>query len=751
MKIEFEFDKNGPVSLLKNIPDFPRLKLLGYNGIGKTLTANVLASISGQAVWSEQKKIDSLSRFLPIFTAKIQINKELYKIETQIKKWKIDPLSGRLKPDSIGLIKLNGSKISTEEFWKKFKCHIIRGNEDIHSHIEVMANNLENTIISNINNLKKKVIGFAHKLDNLQNLLSQNDLHLEIIDEIEEIEEVNPQEFESNILDVIEGFILAIKQVNNFDWLSLEGPKEASLKLTQLNGELKENLKLQKSQINSLRQKIPNKDDDEIKKCRGLIEEIEDKLQKIETQFPLNKDEYPTPELTKTGKSNTLKEIEELQESLEEYNEHHFRREYWNSTLKYLDEVLNNYNLNHDTLVLLKTKKFSSINAKELKEWHKESAKKSYEKLEKLEEFRISKEKVEKLKEKLGKFDEHEEKLTEEEELKKKSRVYREKYENIISNINVIKKLPKMESEYIKSERESTTFDVILTQLESLSECENWSTLIQTKEPLNNYKELIGSLSDLSESVKVVKKRRKDIEKKKKKYIDNVKTKSKKLNIPDLIQKLIDSGDVITLCKLCLSLPTIHFEVLEELQRECTDLIRFIIDKNIKEGVSDGQESFILETNRYLGSKLMELLNEDAFREHVFGGNKVTLVDPQRDILKYEDKDNKEYEKFITDYSTGQKAFAFSLASIFFAKQSAAENNILILDEFGAMLAEDKEDYLFRYLNDMQKKENWPSQYVVVLPYKGEFKRQEYAKRLGKKIEQLKKNLSDGGYAFEKL
>jgi len=194
-----------------------------------------------------------------------------------------------------------------------------------------------------------------------------------------------------------------------------------------------------------------------------------------------------------------------------------------------------------------------------------------------------------------------------------------------------------------------------------------------------------------------------------------------------------------------------YIRILEELKKDCIQSMSYIIKGSPSEE-SVKQSQFISEANKYLGNQIKALLNMPAFRENVFNDSEVILVDPQKNILKYRDEYGNEYEKFIAAYSTGEKAFAYSLASIFYAKSSSPANNtLLILDEFGALLAEDKEQYLIEYLNKLQDDKKWPTQYVIVLPYKGEFDRVEYEERLGDKIKKLKNELKERGYAFEEL
>lgn len=72
--------------------------------------------------------------------------------------------------------------------------------------------------------------------------------------------------------------------------------------------------------------------------------------------------------------------------------------------------------------------------------------------------------------------------------------------------------------------------------------------------------------------------------------------------------------------------------------------------------------------------------------------------------------------KPISTFSTGQKAFAFSIAmmSIVFARHS--KNKVLILDEFGALLDFMREDVLIKQIQLKIVDQNFADKVVIILP-----------------------------------
>ncbi len=749
MKIEFIFDSKGPIKLLKEIPDAQRLKLLGYNGIGKTLTANVLASISGQVAWIKNEQIKSLSQFLPEFIVKIDINGKKYKIESDVNKWELDPITSALRASSIGKISLNGSIITAEEFWKDFKCYIIRGNEDINSQIEFMASCLERAILFNIRKIEGKEKEFSKTFDELCKFLSQEGLSSSILSEESEIEELeSPVQLEEHIVEVIEKLVGDLKKTKNLQWISIISPRESFNNLLKYNAQIKKQLESCKNKLDTLKNKIPTDEENRLLELRKQIKEFETKISSI--NLPLSEEEYPSPETSRQGKILLMERIDEILKTIQGYKEDHFREDFWQSSIKHLYHLLTDYELSEETNILLSSKNRSSISVNELDGWQASSAKISKSELVKLGDYQKFEDEKRELINKADKFDEHEKKLKEISELKTKLSLIMKKFEEICSSLTELKELPEIENSFTSLTNDSNAFDFIITNLEELSQFEKWSDIFGLEVEIESNESIMEELAKISELHNEVVSKRKKIITKKKLYIKNLIEQSSMLKIPDKLKKLIQEKDILTLCELADVLSSKDLNITKFLREDLKDAIRSILDKI--ENKSE-QSKFISEANLFIGGKIKELLNQPAFRKHVFSGNEVLSVNPQKNILTYRDDEKNVFEKFIADYSTGQKAFAYSMASIFYAVEmgSSTTNNLLILDEFGAMLAEDKENFLYDYLDKLQARSTWLTQYIVVLPYKGEFDREEYKKKLGGEVALLKKQLLQRGYAFDKL
>jgi len=409
MKIECDFDESSPIALLHKIPDAPRLKLLGYNGIGKTLTANILASISGESIWT-QEQIDSLAKFLPYFITTIHLDSKTYTVEATVKNWKVDHTSGKLQPESIGTIRLHDVEVSTEKFLEDFKCYIIRGNWDILAQIKILGETLEKTILYNINSLEKKVMDFNSKVRNIQESLTQEQLSSDIL-RLEDLLKDGKEEIDPSVFSTINALLIEVKKTTNKEWLSTSGPNQSLNNVIQLKKQI--NFESFRSRIDNLHRIIPEAHEAIIKKYLDDKKEIENYLKEIE--YPLCIEDYPTKKAAIDGKIETMTEIEKKRESIEEYKEHRFRREYWPGVLDLLRGKLVTGELPPDIEVLLDTDKWKALRADELQTWYYETARIGQERLERFGRYQNLLEEIKKLKEKAGKFDDHIDKLEERE------------------------------------------------------------------------------------------------------------------------------------------------------------------------------------------------------------------------------------------------------------------------------------------------------------------------------------------------
>jgi hypothetical protein len=139
---------------------------------------------------------------------------------------------------------------------------------------------------------------------------------------------------------------------------------------------------------------------------------------------------------------------------------------------------------------------------------------------------------------------------------------------------------------------------------------------------------------------------------------------------------------------------------------------------------SDGEVDLTL--NRYLPplvdyyeGRFRELLADPEIQEALFDGGSFSRLDLQHWEISWETKDGEPQRRPITAFSSGERAFAYVLASILRHGKEPARNRLLVLDEFGAFLEAGRLHRLAKFLHDRVLDGNRADQILIILPLRG--------------------------------
>ena len=171
-------------------------------------------------------------------------------------------------------------------------------------------------------------------------------------------------------------------------------------------------------------------------------------------------------------------------------------------------------------------------------------------------------------------------------------------------------------------------------------------------------------------------------------------------------------------------------------------------------------DPFYRVMNALLGGIVSNLLNQEPFQKYVFDRRRILKIDPSAGTVVLE-ADGSSLTQSLEDFSSGQRAFAYSLASIS-SKRRDAPYALLVLDEFGALLDEERTKFLRAHVKDLIDSDSWPRMTVIVFPYKGELeqRRKELAvtripeggkKQQSESLNRLEADLGKDGYYVEVL
>lgn len=121
----------------------------------------------------------------------------------------------------------------------------------------------------------------------------------------------------------------------------------------------------------------------------------------------------------------------------------------------------------------------------------------------------------------------------------------------------------------------------------------------------------------------------------------------------------------------------------------------------------------------------VSLYREPEYLEYVFKEfETVVRFDMEENNIILKGHDGQEYLRPLDAFSSGEKAFAFSLAMIAITTKRDEANKVLILDEFGALLDYERSEVLKRYLKEKVEKEKLADKVILMLPAREELKEQ---------------------------
>ncbi len=149
-------------------------------------------------------------------------------------------------------------------------------------------------------------------------------------------------------------------------------------------------------------------------------------------------------------------------------------------------------------------------------------------------------------------------------------------------------------------------------------------------------------------------------------------------------------------------------------------------------------ESEIEITNKEILDRL-RLLYDDTF-QRIYSNSvfmkylfpeytELTSFDIVKNEMKLRDSLKTEHERSISDFSTGEKAFAFSVAMMELAMDRPVKHRIVFLDEFGALLDYIHQDVLLQRIRTRLFAEGKAEKVVILLPVRQRLEEKEHELR----------------------
>jgi len=738
------------IGVVSYIPDGRALRLVGLNGIGKTLCAKLLSSISSFPVWDSQQQIDKLSEYVSKFNVIIEDGDVSISMDCDLTKWRYDEETRAIDESTLGNIERNGEPVPVSELKKVFRCYLVSGNEDIVSQIELILRSLLVQIRLFFQERNMNFNEYIEYTERLRRYLSGDGTLQRIHHKTEELLDLTqkPRLISEDSVAILNE-ILGLLDQEKWDWsTSVENFSGFSdrIKTRLMDAEIEYNTIV--DSIDSIRDNLDSADMETITEFTKSLEAIEKEIDDLDP--PLSLDEFPDNTTILNRQDKLAKKTKELFDLNKRYNEIHFRQRFWDSSLSILDTRIDDYEVDRDIPVLLQTDEFDEISAEDLIEWAHITTGKGEASLRdviSLNELTRQKRDIETEQKSLTRHAEFLKEL--ESRLKKqaglRARLARMKritseaehlpelinrkheYSLIISRLNEVvekaRSIPDDAKSVWDSSAGSQTYDLFRDEI---------SRLYRSDMHLRDLEE---ELSELEEH-----------------YTNLLRNTEIDIVLPDRIKGAVDDFDLHLLFNTHeILMKTLTHEKLRIIRNTSEEYInRLMIAVRDAQRTETHQSKFVEQISGMLSEKLITLLNMEPYRNYVFNDAEVKSVNITEGTLELLEKDEIR-TRFISDYSSGEKAFTYAFSTIlnlFQETEYRPSVEILFLDEFGALLSIDRMNFLTKHLDELQAGTGRPSKYILVSPYKGELEKDAFSNLFGDQLDRMRQEMEESGYTY---
>lgn len=129
---------------------------------------------------------------------------------------------------------------------------------------------------------------------------------------------------------------------------------------------------------------------------------------------------------------------------------------------------------------------------------------------------------------------------------------------------------------------------------------------------------------------------------------------------------------------------------------------------------------YLSALTNYYEKEFGDLLNDDEVQDTLFEGGRFENLNYEEQSISWYDRYGELKKRPLEAFSSGERAFAYMLASVLQHSKDRAENRVLVLDEFGAFVEAERLDRLKRFLRQRVLKAGLADQIVVILPLREE-------------------------------
>ncbi len=723
MKIEIKVDRAQPIGVVSSLPEGKFLRLVGKNGVGKSLAANLLAIASGDYSFREDISFFSLKAALR--SVDITIVTDGHRLQAMLKPgtWRWGEFEGKVLPETLGVFRVDGKEVSPSEFSELFSVKIVRGNEGL----ETQLFDLGKTLSTSYNRLFDKLLERVSELSTGAQQIREK-LAFRLVERLSEREASYKESVKGTGVDpetvgLLSKVLTSLSKVTSLRSLDLE--------LKNLIRDLKQRVEEEtraEARLIERRQKLQAASSDirALSQYVSQIEETNDEIRSLLNDLPFSDENLLTIEGIEAADRECKKTEDELEAASEEFQKLKYALLVQAEVPKVIVSLGTDYDraliqsaeiltlrqprLTRNRRQLLGDFAFSSKRTRDSLKGNpilknlEDKQTDNQEKAKALAEQRRLIKRIIDLKGKLSQLQRR---------IESQRGGYAEELNSIIS-----------QTLDLQSRTQALREAITLLGSEKLHKPnQRFSKLIKdlTGIEASNFDAALKGVQAKYQGVGGLENERRAIMGSIEKYFDSLDAETA-ASLPDALRELIRGKQLDKIAKVVGRLtPISTMEWLETIRTEVNYRIDQIVQLSRKEP-GEGQDDFYKVVNEALGSILTNQLNQAPFREYVFK-EPVVSVDPASGIVTLSGPTGTQ-QRSLNDFSTGEKAFAYSVASIL-ANRRETKWSILFLDEFGAVLDEYRERFIGKIVREQMEQSGWPTKAVTMLPYKGDLERDE--------------------------
>jgi len=762
MKIQIEVTKALPIGVVASIPAGKFIRIVGKNGVGKSLAANLLATASGDYRFRDEKSFTTLRSSLRKVKIVVSEGDRTLLAELNPATWRWDDLESRINPGSLGDFKIDGKRVSATTFFEEFSVKIVRGNEGLETQLADIGRSLANAYGRLFDAHLTKVMQLSVLAQGIRDAL--------LYREVEKLAE-RQRTYHENVGKAM----LDPERISLFTTLLLELASSSKIKSTEIKisdliqamrARVEEEAQSEARLIERRRRiEATSADKEALSRDLLLTEAIRAEVNELSSSMPLKEENLMTVEGLEEEDELCRQEEEELTAANVEFQKLSYASAVQDQVPKLIVGLGSDY---ERTGTPVQTTDVLSIRQPRVNRTTRQLLSDFAFSFRRSRETLRDNPALRELDERWSKLQEHQKSIADQRrgierltELKRSLADIQRRIDRL--HLGNAAELTTLTSKLVEGRetRRSAQFALDILERNFRDELDKkLSVLLRQTAGIESH-DLGGALGEIRsqyERIKDLEAERKAIVSFESRYFENLNS-SGIATLPLSVRTSVEHRNVESISQVVSRLGVLAgLDWYQYLRDEVVARVNQVVQPSERER-GEGWDDFYRAVNEILGTILTNQLNQEPFRKFVFK-SPVIQVDPASGSVVLQTAQGPT-PRSLNDFSTGERAFAYSVASIL-ANRRLTPLSILFLDEFGAVLDQDRERYVTKIVNEQMSEIGWPSMAVTLLPYKGDLERdierlknpripEAERSRLRTELESKKTQFEKYGYYAERL